>query len=77
MEDFLHDTALSALLIIERGAMEIWYDRRDASPELDPEEACRKAVQTAIHKTTELLEPSIIDEGSCWLSDAYWDHVSS
>ena len=77
MEDFLHDTAVNALLIIERDAMRMWYNRKDASPELEPEDACRKAIQTAIYKTTELFEPSIISEEESWLSDAYWDHVSS
>lgn len=75
MQTFLEQATLSALLLIEREAYSVYIDRKDACPELDPDEAARAAVQRAVFRTTELLEPNEKSSNESWLSQLYWNEV--
>lgn len=77
MDEFLENVAISALMTIERDAFDVYLKRRDLTPELDAEDAARKAIQTAIYKTTELMEPNEISQDEQWLSELYWNEVST
>lgn len=77
MQTFLEDVAVSALMLIESEAFGVYLNRRDFTPELDPEDAARKAIQTAILRTVELMEPNEKSSDDEWLSELYWNEVST
>lgn len=76
MSDFVHEVALNALHVIARDAQDIYYRRRENTPELDADDAMKLAVQTAIYRTVDLLEPSETTDDE-FLSKMYWNEVSS
>jgi hypothetical protein len=77
MQTFLEQVALGALLLIEHEAYGIYLNRRDLTPELDPDDAARAAVQRAIFRTVEMLEPNEKSSDEDWLSQLYWQEVST
>lgn len=76
MQDFLEQAALGALLLIEHEAYGLYLNRKDHDSELDADEAARVAVQRAIFRTVELLEPNEKLTDESWLSQLYWNEVS-
>lgn len=77
MQDFLERVAVGALTLIEREAFDIYLNRKDLTPELDADDAARRAIQKAIYRTVEMMEPSVINEDEEWLSNLYWQEVST